>query len=317
MRPVLSGTISPQPPPPQSNTKAVLRRISALRWPPRAKPKPPNASQPTAAPAPACFTSPCPPPTMLYSWAAHSTCSRARSPRLLGGEGLRALAHAQSPAITAGCSSQIFMLIGRGSAILVLQCWFSTVFLLACWWYLLDLQAVVLYLAGSYIAIMLHRLPPFPIVGFSGSRSCPAACLAALSALPSPGVPVFVGCAGGVDAAILAAVPSARIFRAASRHPGALAARSAALVQAVAASSGLLIVCPAEGQGCPVGVRPGAAFSGGGSGSWASCAFAVQLGAGVLVWSSAPLPTWLVSAGFTPAPGWWFRPPVLQAPTLF
>ena len=164
---------------------------------------------------------------------------------------------------------------------------------------------------------MWPLLPSFPLVGFSGSRSCPAAVAAALSALPSPGVPVFVGCAAGVDSAVRGAVPSARVFAAASRLPGALAARSAALVSAVAASGGLLVVCPAAGQPCPLGVRPGAAFSGGGSGSWASCALAVQSGAAVLVWSSAPLPAWLSSAGFSPAPGWWFRPAAVAAPSLF
>lgn len=254
---------------------------------------------------------------MLYSWAAHSTCSRARSPRLLGGEWLWAKAHAKSPAITAGCSSQMFMLRGRWSAFLVLKHQFSTVFLLACWCYLLDLQAVIPYLAGSYTAIMLHALPPFPVVGFSGSRRCPAAVAAALSVVPQfSGLPAFVGCASGVDAAVSAALPSARVFRASSQHPAALAQRSAALVQAVAAGGGLLVVCPAAGQPCPAGVRPGAAFSGGGSGSWASCALAVQHGAAVLVWSST-LPAWLASAGYSPAPGWWYRPAAPAAPTLF
>ncbi len=158
----------------------------------------------------------------------------------------------------------------------------------------------------------------FPVVGFSGSRSCAAAVAAALSVVGSVGggCSVLVGCAGGVDRAVRLAVPSARVFAAASQRPAALAARSSALVAAVAAAGGVLVVCPAVGQPCPVGVRPGSAFCGGGSGSWASAALAVQLGAAVLVWSSAPPPAWLSSAGFSPAPGWWFRP-AAAAPSLF
>jgi len=142
---------------------------------------------------------------------------------------------------------------------------------------------------------------------------------AGLSVLPSvvAGCPVLVGCAAGLDSAVRFAVQSAQVFAAASQQPGALAARSAALVSAVAGGGGVLVVCPAAGQACPVGVRPGSAFCGGGSGSWASAALAVQLGAAVLVWSSAPLPVWLASVGHSPAPGWWFRPAAAPTPTLF
>jgi len=161
-------------------------------------------------------------------------------------------------------------------------------------------------------------LAGFASVGFSGSRSCAAAVAAGLSvvALLPSSCSVSVGCAAGLDGAVRAAVPGAVVFRAASRRPGALASRSSALVRSVAAAGGLLVVCPAAGQACPAGVRPGAAFSGGGSGSWASAALAVQSGCAVLVWS-ASLPAWLVSAGFAPAPGWWFRPGVSSQGSLF
>jgi len=161
-------------------------------------------------------------------------------------------------------------------------------------------------------------LAGFASVGFSGSRSCSAAVAAGLSVVPllPAGAAVSVGCAAGLDGAVRAAVSGAVVFRAASRLPGALASRSAALVRSVGAAGGLLVVCPAAGQACPVGVRPGAAFSGGGSGSWASAALAVQSGCAVLVWASA-LPAWLVSAGFSPAPGWWFRPGSASQGSLF
>lgn len=159
----------------------------------------------------------------------------------------------------------------------------------------------------------------FSLVGFSGSRSCPQSVAAALSVAASVGAgcPVVVGCAAGVDGAIRSAFPGAQVFAAASRLPGALAARSAALVGAVVAGSGVLVVCPAAGQACPAGVRPGSAFSGGGSGSWASAALAVQFGGAVLVWSASPLPAWLASVGHSPAPGWWFRPAAPAALLLF
>jgi len=145
---------------------------------------------------------------------------------------------------------------------------------------------VCVSLSVQPFSIML--VPALPLVGFSGSRSCPQSVAAALSVAASVGVscPVLVGCAAGVDGAIRSAFPCAQVFAAASRLPGALAARSAALVGAVVAGAGVLVVCPAAGQACPVGVRPGAAFSGGGSGSWASAALAVQLGGAVLVWSA-------------------------------
>ena len=177
----------------------------------------------------------------------------------------------------------------------------------------------VLGLSAAPAAAPVSFPMAFPVVGFSGSRSCRLAVSAGLSVLPSvvAGCPVLVGCAAGLDSAIRYAVPSAQVFAAASQQPAALAARSAAMVSAVAGAGGVLVVCPAAGQPCPAGVRPGSAFSGGGSGSWASCALAVQLGAAVLVWSSALLPVWLVSVGHSPAPGWWFRPAAPAAPSLF
>ena len=213
-----------------------------------------------------------------------------------------ALSSAAAPPPRFSVARPVFHIILFG--LLVVFDWYSGAYVLSCDRF-----------GGSPIAFMVPAT--FRVVGFSGSRRCPAAVAAALSVVPQfSGLPAFVGCASGVDAAVSAALPSARVFRASSQHPAALAQRSAALVQAVAAGGGLLVVCPAAGQPCPAGVRPGAAFSGGGSGSWASCALAVQHGAAVLVWSST-LPAWLASAGYSPAPGWWYRPAAHAAPTLF
>lgn len=149
-------------------------------------------------------------------------------------------------------------------------------------------------------------------VGFSGSRSVvPLAC-ASVVPLVLPDCPVFTGCASGVDAFFRTAFPEAVVFRASSFGvgPGSFAARSAAVVRAVAASgadssSGGLWVSFPSGP-CPAGLRPSArssrCFSGSGSGSWASLAFAAGSGLSCLVFGFAPPASW----GFSPLGGGWF-----------
>ena len=145
-------------------------------------------------------------------------------------------------------------------------------------------------------------------VGFSGSRSvAPRACEFAAAAVPA-GVPVFVGCAAGVDAFFRGAFPSARVFSAASfgSGRGSFAARSVAVVRAVSAAGGVWVSFPSGA--CPVGLAPSAsssrAFCGAGSGSWASLAFAVGSGLPCLVGGFAPPAVW----GFSSLGcGWWFR----------
>jgi len=161
----------------------------------------------------------------------------------------------------------------------------------------------------------VFRLSAFPVVGFSGRRVCSAA-VSSLVARVVAGLPgsafVAVGCASGVDAAVRAAcsggsVRRCRVFSAAAFSGpwvARLVARSCALVRFLAASGGCLVVFP--GRPCPGRVVPGPSWvSGGGSGSWASAAFAVGLGVPVLVWlpSGCAAPGWLRPlVGF---PGWW------------
>lgn len=145
-------------------------------------------------------------------------------------------------------------------------------------------------------------------VGFSGSRSSvPAVCSVVAARVASLGCPVFVGCAAGVDAAFRAAFPAARVFAAASfgSGRGAFAARSAAVVRAVALAGGAWVSFPSGP--CPSGLAPSAsssrAFCGSGSGSWASLAFAAGSGLPCLVFGFAPPAAWgFVSLGG----GWWF-----------
>jgi len=154
-------------------------------------------------------------------------------------------------------------------------------------------------------AFLLRR----PAVGFSGSRhGVGAGLVPLLSVLPAAlGSRVLVGCARGVDAVVREHV-SAEVFQAASRRQAALVARSVALVSALAAIPGaVLVVVP--GRACPAGLVPSASssvcFCGLGSGSWASAALAVGLGVSVLVWVECG--SWLPSSwGFRAVGGGWF-----------
>lgn len=165
------------------------------------------------------------------------------------------------------------------------------------------------------------------VVGFSGSRSplgavsC-ASLLAACAAVP-PSASVFVGCARGVDAVARSVFPSASVFSVASgafgRGRSAFARRSVACVSAVASAGGLWVSFPASA--CPAGLAPSASssrcFSGSGSGSWASLAFALGSGVRCLVCLPAgvlPPAGWgLVSLGG----GWWGSSPVPVQLSLF
>ena len=167
-------------------------------------------------------------------------------------------------------------------------------------------------------------------VGFSGSRSLSPAAAAALSALlplvPS-GVRVSVGCAAGADALVRSWFGgSVLLFSVASGRFGsgraAFARRSSRCVSSVAAGSrGLLVVVPVGA--CPAGVAPSRSFSGRGSGSWGSLAFALGRGRRVLVWlpaGSRP-PVWSSvswsSAGALGSAGcWWLGVPAPRVVSL-
>jgi hypothetical protein len=150
-------------------------------------------------------------------------------------------------------------------------------------------------------------------IGFSGSRSPSAASLSALGwacgQVPHSAA-VVVGCARGVDQAVRAAFPKAQVFQASQfgSDRGAFAARSVACVQAVAASSGLWVSFPSTA--CPMGLLPSPrsskCFSGMGSGTWASLAFAVGSGVPCLLYLPAGVqaPT---AWDLEPLGGGWYR----------
>ncbi len=145
------------------------------------------------------------------------------------------------------------------------------------------------------------------MVGFCGSRSLSGVWVSLVQrvagAVAAAGLQVAVGCAAGADAAVRAAVPSALVFSVAGAGVagrGAFAARSAALVRAVASASGRRAFVGFVSSACPSCVVPSASasrcFSGAGSGSWSSLTLAVGLGVPVFVFwcSSVPpsLPSW-------------------------
>ena len=150
------------------------------------------------------------------------------------------------------------------------------------------------------------------LVGFSGSRSSVPAVASSVVCLRFRSVGLsLVGCAAGVDwcfrAGLSGSAGSVQVFSASDFgvSRGSFAARSVAFVRALSAGDGVLVSFPSAP--CPVGLLPSAsssrAFSGFGSGSWASLAFAV--GSGVPCWVFAPfgVPSgW----GFVAAGGGWF-----------
>lgn len=143
------------------------------------------------------------------------------------------------------------------------------------------------------------------LVGFSGSRSSvPAVVASQVASLVSGRV--FVGCARGVDRFFRGCFPSAEVFSVSGSSRGAFAARSVSFVQSLAASGGVLVSFPSAA--CPVGLLPSSScsrcFSGFGSGSWASLAFAVGLGVQSLVFAPFGVPSgW----GFVSLGGGWFQ----------
>ena len=167
---------------------------------------------------------------------------------------------------------------------------------------------------ASSAALVAAPAPLGAVVGFSGGRRLPSVfrpLVAGVAAgVAAAGRSVVVGCAGGADCFVRSAVPAAAVFRAASFGSGrpAFAARSVALVRAVAAGgtgSGLVVFPAAP---CPAGLLPSsrssACFCGLGSGSWASAAFAAGLGLRLVVFPCgfSALPPWGV---WRPLAGAW------------
>jgi len=158
--------------------------------------------------------------------------------------------------------------------------------------------------------VVVSALSLFPaaaasaVVGFSGGRRLSPVFRPRVSGVVAAslaaGRSVAVGCAPGADSFVRGAAPGAVVFSAAAFGSGraAFAARSVALVRAVASGgpgSGFVVFPAAP---CPGGLVPSASasacFCGLGSGSWASAAMAAGLG----------LPVVVFPCGFSALPPW-------------
>lgn len=133
----------------------------------------------------------------------------------------------------------------------------------------------------------------FKTFGFCGSRNLsgfPFIRCGVLAAASQSYGSVLVGCAAGADKAVRLSVPSAKVFSVSHQSRWAYAARSTQLVSSLASSKAPVLV-GFPGSSCPVGLVPSSAklkcFAGFGSGSWASLAFAVDLGVSVRVFLPA------------------------------
>jgi hypothetical protein len=166
------------------------------------------------------------------------------------------------------------------------------------------------------------------LVGFCGSRHLPASFAPAVgrvvAAVLSSGRGVAVGCAPGADALVRQAAPGAVVFPVASGRWGsgrrALAARSAALVRAVAASGPGAAFVGFVAAPCPPGVVPARSWRSGSppSGSWSTLALAAGRGLPVTAFwyscSNILLPNWPGGRWQqTEAEGWAWSPLSHQA----
>jgi hypothetical protein len=143
---------------------------------------------------------------------------------------------------------------------------------------------------------------PGVLVGFTGGRDLPVKWASlverVVKSVRQGDRRPAVGCAAGADELVRAADPDALVFRVRSGEwgpgLGAYAARSAAMVAAVAASGAGAGVVGFAGEPCPVRLKPARqaydCFAGFGSGTWATMALAVGLGLPVVVFWCSDLP---------------------------
>ena len=158
-------------------------------------------------------------------------------------------------------------------------------------------------------------LARFSFFGFSGSRSVVSPACASVACFLRRFRPVagVVGCASGVDSFFSGSFPSLSVFRASSfgRGRGSFAARSVAVVRAVASAGGVWLSFPSSPCPCvlvPSGVSS-RVFCGLGSGSWSSVAFACGLGVPCLVFLPSGVefpPSWLLFGFVSLGGGVWF-----------
>jgi hypothetical protein len=168
----------------------------------------------------------------------------------------------------------------------------------------------------SCVARVFSVTGQFSHFGFSGSRSVVSpGCSVLAGLLRGRYFSGAVGCARGVDSFFSQAFPFLPVCSASAFGSGrsSFARRSIWVVESVARSSGLWCSFPASQ--CPSGLVPSGqssrCFSGFGSGSWASLAYAAGLGCPCLVFLPAGVAfpvSWSLFSFQSLGGGWWFYP---------
>jgi hypothetical protein len=120
---------------------------------------------------------------------------------------------------------------------------------------------------------------------------------------------VLVGDAKGIDAYVRSNCATAIVFKVSDYWSGnlkkaAFAVRSQVMIKGLSSKNGLLVAFPSSE--CPEGLKPSkSAFSGYGSGTWATAAYAIALDISCILWlpdEIQPPQQWgLIAAG----DGWW------------
>ena len=153
-------------------------------------------------------------------------------------------------------------------------------------------------------------LKNYSAIAFTGSRNMIAGQSEKIDdILYNSTAEVLVGCARGVDEYVRSNCPSAIIFKVQDYWSGnikkaAFAVRSQAMIKSLSSKNGLLVAFPSSE--CPEGLKPSkSAFSGYGSGTWATAAYAIALDISCILWlpdEIQPPQQWgLIAAG----DGWW------------
>lgn len=151
---------------------------------------------------------------------------------------------------------------------------------------------------GILILSVINKGVKMSQVAFTGSRAgfpVPSLVKAVVLSVAKAGHSLLVGCANGVDAMVRHHAPNAQVFNVAAPGCGsgrsfaaALAQRSQIMVNACSVLVGFCSVA------CPSSLSPASHFSGQGSGTWSSVAYAVALGHQVFIFPAAgvSLPSW-------------------------
>lgn len=163
------------------------------------------------------------------------------------------------------------------------------------------------FIKDMNLAIFLNN---YNTIAFTGSRKMIAGQAEKIDFVLDNCAPeVLVGDAKGIDQYVRENCATATVFKVSDYWSGniqkaAFAVRSQAMVKNLSSKNGLLIGFPSSE--CPQGLKPSkSAFSGHGSGTWATVAYAIALNISCLLWlpdEMQPPQQWNL---ITAVDGWW------------